>query len=59
LRAALLALANQGRTAAGKSSLGSSTTHGAVQAIYAVAASAPGAFHDITTGSNGFPATVG
>jgi subtilase family serine protease len=57
--AGLLALVNQGRVTAGKSTLGTGTTYGTPQTIYAVAASTPSAFHDITTGSNGFPATVG
>jgi subtilase family serine protease len=49
--AALVALADQGRALAGKGSLAN-----AQSALYALPAAD---FHDVTTGSNGFPATVG
>lgn len=49
--AGLLAVANQGRAAAGRAPLST-----ALQAIYSLAAAD---FHDITTGSNGYKAGVG
>jgi hypothetical protein len=49
--AALIAIANQGRAAAGKAPLNS-----ALQAVYSLAAAD---FHDITMGSNGYSAGVG
>jgi hypothetical protein len=49
--AGLIAIANQGRAAAGRAPLSS-----ALQAIYSLAAAD---FHDITTGSNGYKAGVG
>jgi subtilase family serine protease len=49
--AALIAIADQGRAAAGKAPLNS-----ALQAVYSLAAAD---FHDITTGSNGYSAGVG
>jgi subtilase family serine protease len=49
--AGLIAIANQGRAAAGRAPLSS-----ALQAIYTLAAAD---FHDITTGSNGYKAGVG
>ena len=49
--AGLIAIANQGRAAAGRAPLSS-----ALQVIYSLAAAD---FHDITTGSNGYKAGVG
>jgi hypothetical protein len=56
--AALVAIANQGRALAGSGSLdGPSQT---LYALYTMAhVAAPTYFHDITTGSNGNPATTG
>ena len=62
--AGLTALVNQGRAAAGKSSLGSGAAYGTNQALYALAGSssytnASGDYVDVTSGSNGNPATTG
>ena len=51
--AALIALVNQGRDAAGAGRLNASSPTQALQAIYSL----PGAdFHDVTRGNNGYPA---
>ena len=51
--AGLIALVNQGRDAAGAKRLNASSPTQALQAIYSL----PGAdFHDVTQGSNGYPA---
>ena len=62
--AGLVALVNQGRAAAGKSSIGSGKTFGTNQALYALAGSSSytntrGDFIDVTSGSNGYSATRG
>ena len=62
--AGLAALINQGRQAAGLPALGSGLAYGTNTALYNLAGgtsytNAPGAFTDITTGSNGNAATVG
>jgi subtilase family serine protease len=63
--AGLIALANQGRAAAGKAPLGAGLTYGTNEVLYHLALSsgfAPargGNFFDITSGSNGHPATRG
>jgi hypothetical protein len=53
---ALLALADQGRAAAGKAALGTAGPTEAQTALYGLSA---GDFHDVTTGSNGFAAGLG
>ncbi len=62
--AGLVALVNQGLVAAGKSTLGTGQTFGTNSVLYQLAGgttytNAGGDFNDITTGSNGHPATVG
>ena len=62
--AGLVALVNQGRQANGSSALGQGKAFGADVPIYAQAGTgsytnASGDFVDITSGSNGYPATVG
>jgi subtilase family serine protease len=62
--AGLVALANQGRASAGRASLGSGYTYGTNQILYSLAGGTSytnpwGDFYDVTTGSNGYPATVG
>ena len=63
--AGLTALVNQGRTAAGKPSIGSGTTYGTNEALYTLAGSTSytnpnNDFFDITSGSNGgYSATTG
>ncbi len=62
--AGLFALANQGRASAGLAPLGTGTTYGTNEILYGLAGgssytNAKGAYTDITTGSNGLPATVG
>jgi hypothetical protein len=53
----LVAIANQMRVAAGGVTLDGA--HQLLPAIYQIAASDPNAFHDITTGNNGYPAGPG
>jgi hypothetical protein len=62
--AGLIALANQGRAAAGLASLGTGQTFGTNSVLYGLAGGSGytnpnGDFLDITAGSNGTPATVG
>lgn len=62
--AGLIALANQGRLAAGQPLLGKGLTLGTNQALYKLAGgasytNASGDYLDITSGSNGHPATTG
>jgi subtilase family serine protease len=63
--AGLIALANQGRAAAGKAPLGAGLTYGTNEVLYRLAFSSGfatgrgGDFFDITSGSNGRPATRG
>ena len=62
--AGLVALANQGRAALGRPSLGTGLTYGSNQVLYALAGgstyhNARGDFVDITSGSNGSPASTG
>jgi subtilase family serine protease len=62
--AGIMALVNQGRAAAGKSSIGTGTTYGTNQYLYALAGytsytNYSGYFLDITTGSNGYAASRG
>ena len=62
--AGLVALVNQGRSSAGKGSLGSGLAYGTNTALYKLAGSTSytnpyGDFFDITAGSNGHKATVG
>src|SRR5262249_28496922 len=54
--AGLLALANQGRVASSKATLGSAGPNETQTALYGLSASA---FHDITSGNNGFSAGPG
>jgi hypothetical protein len=54
--AALLALANQGRAEAGRATLGSAGPTEAQAALYGLGQDA---FHDVTTGSNGYLAGIG
>ena len=62
--AGLAALANQGRAAIGKPSLGTGTTYGLNETLYKLVAPSGtytnpnGDFFDVTTGSNGHPATT-
>jgi subtilase family serine protease len=62
--AALMALVNQGRADLSKSSLGTGTTYGTNQVLYALAGGSSytnpnGDFYDVSAGSNGHPATTG
>jgi hypothetical protein len=54
--AGLLALANQGRAAAGRATLGSAGPTEAQQALYGLGRAD---FHDVTAGNNGYSAGVG
>jgi hypothetical protein len=62
--AGLIALANQGRAGLGKPSLGTGSYYGTNQVLYNLAGgtsytNTSGDFTDITSGSNGYPATAG
>jgi hypothetical protein len=62
--AGLVALANQGRVAAGESTLGTGQTFGTNSVLYQLAGgtsytNSNGDYNDVTTGSNGHPTTVG
>ena len=62
--AGMVALVNQGRASAGKAPLGSGLAYGTNTALYELAGSSSyknpyGDFYDITSGSNGYKATVG
>jgi subtilase family serine protease len=62
--AGLVALANQGRAALGKSSLGTGLTYGTNQVLYSLAGGGSysnirGDFLDVTSGGNGYPASAG